>query len=106
MNGTHTVLDHDDASSMVSYDLNIKCLAGCPGKTHTPLLINADTELAGAVSLQCLQTVAWWRTQKIKGCRGIQLNQLAPRYPADGLAAARTAPFEQGLGIFIPKKLC
>src|SRR4030042_1807405 len=83
MNRTHTVLDHDHASSMVIYNLNIKYISGCPGKTHTPLFVDTDAVLACTVSFQCLQAVAWRRPQKIKSRRSIQLNQLPLSHSMD-----------------------
>src|SRR4030067_2824038 len=100
MNGTHPVFDHDKASSMVIYNLNIKYISGCPVKTHTPLFVDTDAVLACMVSFQCLQAVAWRRPQKIKSRRSIQLNQLPLSHSTDGLPAAGGAPPRQGAGGF------
>src|SRR4030042_6632016 len=96
MNRTHTVLDHDHASSMVIYNLNIKYISGCPGKTHTPLFVDTDAVLACTVSFQCFQAVAWRHSQKIKSRRGIQLNQPPLGHSTDGLPATWAAPLETG----------
>jgi len=90
---------------MVIYNLNIKYISGCPGKTHTPLFVDTDAVLACTVSFQCLQAVAWRRPQKIKSRRSIQLSQLPLSHSTDGLPAAGASPLEQGLGIFTRKTL-
>jgi hypothetical protein len=105
MNWAHTVLDHDHASSMVIYNLNIKDISGCPGKTHTPLFVDTDAVLACTVSFQCFQAIAWRRPQEIKSRRSIQLSQLPFGHSANGLPATGAAPLEQGLGIFTTKTL-
>jgi len=90
---------------MVIYNLNIKDISGCPGKTHAPLFIDTDALLACPVSSQRLQTVAGWRPQEIKGRRSIQLSQLPLSHSTDGLPAAGTAPLEQSLCVFTAKTL-
>jgi len=60
---------------MVICNLNIKYISGRPDKAHTPLFVDTDAELACTVSLERLQAVAGWRTQKTKSCSSIQLNQ-------------------------------
>jgi hypothetical protein len=42
---------------MVIYNLDIKYIPSLPNKTHAPLLVDADAELAGPVTLQRLQVV-------------------------------------------------
>jgi len=90
---------------MVIYNLNIKYIPGCPGKTHPPLFVDTDAVLACTVSFQYLQAVAWRRPQKIKSRRSIQLSQLPLSHSTDGLPAAGASPLEQGLGIFTAKTL-
>jgi hypothetical protein len=90
---------------MVIHELNVIYISGRPAKAHTPLIVNADAELACTVSLQRLQAVARWRAQKIKSCRSVQLNQLALSHPADALPAPGTAAFEQSLSVLITKAL-
>jgi hypothetical protein len=90
---------------MVIYNLNIKDLSCCPAKTHTPLFVDTDAVLACTVSFQCLQAVAWWRSQKIKSRRSIQLSQLPLSHSSDLLPAAGAPPFKQGLSFFITETL-
>jgi hypothetical protein len=90
---------------MVIYNLNIKNISVCPGKTHTPLFVDTDAVLACTVPFQCFQAVAWRRPQKIKSRRSIQLNQLPLGHSTDGLPAAWAAPLEQGLSVFTTKTL-
>src|SRR4030067_428953 len=92
-------------SSMVIYNLNIKYISGCPGKTHTPLFVDADAALACTVCFQCLQAVARRRPQKFKSRRSIQLNHLPLSHSTDGLPAAGATPLEQGFGVFVTKTL-
>ena len=61
---------------MVIYNLDVKYIPGCPGKTHTPLFVDTDAVLACTVPFQCLQALPWWRPEKIKSRRSMQLNQL------------------------------
>src|SRR4030065_1595333 len=105
MNRAHTVLDHNNASSMIIYDLNIKNISGYPGETHSPLFIDTNAKLPCTVPLQCLQAVARWRTKKIKRRRSIQLNQLALSHTTDGPPAAMAVALEQGLWFVIATTL-
>jgi hypothetical protein len=50
---------------MVIYNLNIKYISGCPGKTDTPLFVDTDAVLAFPVSFERLQTIAWRRPQEV-----------------------------------------
>jgi len=68
---------------MVICNLNIKYISRCPSKAYTPLVVDADAELACAVSLQCFQAIAGWGAEKIKSCRGMHLNQLTLRRAPD-----------------------
>jgi hypothetical protein len=79
---------------MVIYNLNIKYISGCPGKTDTPLFVDTDAVLAFPVSFERLQTIAWRRPQEVKSRRSIQLRQLPLSHPTDGLPAAGAAPLE------------
>jgi hypothetical protein len=90
---------------MVVYNLNIKYVSGCPGKTHTPLFVDSDAVLACTVSFQCLPAIPWWLPQKIKSRRSIQLSQLSLSHSTDGLPAAGATPLEEGLRIFTAKTL-
>ena len=55
---------------MVVGDLDFIGVTVAPLETHTPLLIDADTELADTISFQRFETVAPERPQLVKarGC--------------------------------------
>ena len=75
MNRWHCGGRHN-ALLMVIDDLDVSCAIRLPIEANAPLLINADTVLAPAISGKSLQHVAWRRTQVLycSGC--IQQNEL------------------------------
>jgi hypothetical protein len=46
-------------SLVVVDDLNAFRTGGCPSKTHPPLLVDADTVVTGAMTLELLKPIAW-----------------------------------------------
>ena len=52
---------------------------GCPDKTQTKLIIDADTVLALEIAHQSLQPVAWGTSQCIQSGGAVQLLQLTLR---------------------------
>ena len=67
---------------MIVHDLDIRSARGGPPKAHPVLVVHPDAVLPGAVSPECLETIAWWYSKIIQSVRNLQLTQLAPR---DGL---------------------
>lgn len=68
---------------MVVHDLDGPSLAISPGEADTPLIIDANAHLTGAIALQLFKTVAGRRPQIIEGLRGVKHLQLSARPPLD-----------------------
>lgn len=79
---------------MIVGDLNIKSVAVLPSKADAVLIIDSDTALSRAISLQPLQPVRWWRREVSKVLRAIDLNQSPERERGDGLKSPHAAPLE------------
>jgi len=62
---------------VVINNFNIGGIAASPYKAHTPLVIDANTVLAYAVTLQSLKSVVWRYAQVIQSGRPVQHLQLA-----------------------------
>jgi hypothetical protein len=81
-------------SVVVIDDLDIKHVAVLECEADTPLVIDADTPLPFAISLQGFQTITWWRAHEIQRSRCVQLCQLALGYGLNGAEASRASALE------------
>jgi hypothetical protein len=45
---------------MIIDDFNVVCISFSPNKTESPLLVDPDTMLSFAITVQYFQTVAGW----------------------------------------------
>jgi hypothetical protein len=57
---------------VVVHDLYVAWTIGRPHKAHPPLVVDADAMLPLAPSRQSLQTIAGWRSQKVKRRRAVK----------------------------------
>jgi len=80
---------------MVIDNLDIGGVAVCPDKAHTPLIIDANAVLSGAIPFQGFQPIAWRGTQKLQRLRSSQLRQLALGHALDRPEAARLPTLEE-----------
>jgi hypothetical protein len=69
---------------MVVNDFDIVRLSILPSETDSPLVIDADAVLAGAVADQRFETIPQRDSQILKFLRRMQVHQLAPGCPFDG----------------------
>lgn len=68
---------------MVVDDFHRVRIAIAPDKTETPLVINANTMLPFAFTVQRLQSIPRWRCQVAEFCGALQLPKLSARDPLD-----------------------
>ena len=71
--------------SVVVHDLNVVGITVLPDEADAPLVIDANTVLAPAIALEGLKLVAGRGLQVFKDPRPVQVQQLPPRRPLDGL---------------------
>jgi hypothetical protein len=72
-----------------------------PHKTDSPLVIDADAPLSGAVALQRFQPVARQAGQVAQPCGAVQVDQLALRCLLDlWWKRSRPLPPKNALGLF------
>jgi hypothetical protein len=90
---------------MIIDNLDVFGVTCAPDKTETPLIVDTNAVLTGAVALERLKAIAWWNLQVVnRGCR-IKNFQLSAR---DLFNVSKTlyalAP-KQLLSIFVAKRL-
>jgi hypothetical protein len=71
-------------------EFDIVCIAALPPKTYTPLVIDANTVLTGAIGFQLLQAIAGRRPQIVERLGGVDHGEL-PQH--DALQGARKTPY-------------
>src|ERR1700730_11040361 len=106
VNGRQAVLDHDILRSVVIDDLNIDSIALREAKTHSPLVIDSDTPLTLAITLESFQTIRRRRFEVFNLNRRIQLRQSHRSSTANlrGQASRATCRIEP-LSLRIPEGL-
>jgi hypothetical protein len=86
---------HFNVPLMIVHDLDVGRPRLSPSKADTPLIIDADTHLALAVPLECLEAIARRNFKVIESASDIQLPQfsscdrLEGREPTNALAAGQ-----------------
>jgi hypothetical protein len=85
---------------MVVHDFNVVRTIDLPDEAHAPLIVNADTALALAITLKRLQLVAGWNFQAGQLGDGMQLQQFPSRHSFDILESAYRLTIEERLGLF------
>lgn len=84
---------------MVIGDLDAPRRAVQPFETHSPLIVDANAPLPGAVAGQFLQPGNGWNAQIVNPYRSIEHLQFVFRHGADVHEAWNRFNFEQGLRI-------
>ena len=60
---------------MVIDDFNVVRAVGFPHKTHTPLIIDANTVLSASITGERFEPIARWRSHRVERCCAIELLQ-------------------------------
>jgi hypothetical protein len=68
---------------VIVHDFNLVRTVFTPDKANTPLVVDADAVLILALASERFELIARWNSQVGQHHRGVQLQQLAPRYPFD-----------------------
>jgi len=76
-----------------------------PDKADSPLIVDANTVLAGTVSLQFFKPITRHCAQILKALRGVEHCELPKRHPLDGLKALATLPLEKRFRVRASKTL-
>jgi hypothetical protein len=94
------------AASVIVDDLDVVGVAVLPAEADSPLVIDANAVLSGAVPLELFQAIARWNPKVVELLRGVHSNQFAKhgalelsRVSPDGL------PAEQALGVAVGEAL-
>ena len=64
---------------MIVHDLGVFGIITCPAKAETKLIIDPQTPLARAITLELLKPVGWRCAQIFNASREVQLPQLSQR---------------------------
>jgi len=99
MNGVE-FLGHDAPRSVVIHNFNTLGIRVLPGKTHAPLIVDADAVLPSAVARQRLEPVAWRNSQVIQASGHVQLLQFAAGDRFDISETTGHPALEQSLRVF------
>lgn len=83
MNRGH-VSFHHPSPLMIIHDFNVKCVAALPGKTYTPLIINADAVLPFSVTSEPLQMISRRNAQEIECFGGVNLREFSKGHLLNG----------------------
>ncbi len=89
---------------MVIHDLDVRRPGLRPPETDPPLIIDPDTELTLAASLERLQPIAWRNLQVIQPPSDLQLPQLATGDHLDSDEATDALTGGQALGVTIGER--
>ena len=68
---------------MVIHDLHVLSASIRPAEAQAELIINAHAVLAGTITSQSLQSVAWRNTQVLQAPRDLELSKFSSCYGAD-----------------------
>jgi hypothetical protein len=68
---------------MVIHNLDVLSASLCPAEAHAELIINAYAVLAGPITSQGLQSVAWRNTEVFQSPRDLKLPKFSARYDSD-----------------------
>lgn len=102
MNCAKLLLGHDDLSSLIVDDLNIECIAVAIAEADSPLVVDPDTPLPGAIPAQRLEAIRRRHAQILDPGRSIQLNQAHRRSLANlGRITARLPIFPEALRLAV-----
>ena len=66
---------------MIVGDFYVLGVLAIPSKAHAVLVVDADAVLAGSISLQCFESIAWWESQFVESRGSLQLGEFAQGSP-------------------------
>jgi hypothetical protein len=90
---------------VVIHDLNVCWSSLGPSKANTPLIIDANTVLAGAVAFQFFQTIAGRGPQEFESFRCIELGHLSSGDFRDRAESLRASSFKEFLSLLANEAL-
>lgn len=80
---------------MAVHDFNVHGMSADPTKADSPLIVDTDAVLSGAVTFQDLEPVAKWDAQILQTPRLVEVQEPTARDPLDGLQPRHAAVAEQ-----------
>jgi hypothetical protein len=72
---------------MIIHNVNIVYIAVFPSETNPPLIVDTNAVLPLPVAFQRFKLIAGWLPEVLKGSGAMQIKQLPPRLPFQGLKA-------------------
>jgi hypothetical protein len=84
---------------MVIHDLNVMSVAITPGEADAPLVINANAICPRAAAFQKLELVSRRHTKIPQAKRPMQVKELSPRRPFDGLKSPNHVVLKERLSV-------
>jgi hypothetical protein len=66
---------------MIVGDFYVLGVLAIPSKAYAVLVVDADAVLAGSISLQCFESIAWWESQFVESRGSLQLGEFAQGSP-------------------------
>ena len=82
------------------------CVCIFPAKADPPLVVDANTVLASAISFQLLETIAWWNPEVIERFCGVNGDKLAEHDAQElGGKATDDLALEEGFGVPVGEAL-
>ena len=73
----------EQAANEAVHNLHLLGMTAAPGETNAELVVNPDTVLSCAITLQCLQEISRRRAQVTQLLRRVQCTQTPHRDPGD-----------------------
>jgi hypothetical protein len=87
-------------------DLDVVRVPRSPAETDPPLLVDADTVLAGSIALQLLQPVAGWDPQVVQHHRSVQHPEFPQRDSLNiGAQLPNRLPVEEAFSVAVSEAL-
>jgi hypothetical protein len=90
---------------VIVHDLNFVSVALSPHEAKTPLIVDPNTMLAFSAAMQCFQAIAGRSGQIAQFGGAVQLPELSPGDPLDGLKAAARLPTVKSPGFGAAERL-
>jgi hypothetical protein len=84
---------------VVIHNLNVLSASIRPAETYAELIINADAVLAGPITPQGLQSVAWRNTEVFESPSDLELPKFSARHDSDAGEPLNLLAFRNGFCI-------
>jgi len=91
--------------SVVVHDFDVLRTSRRPAKADTPLIVDANTVLAGSIALQCFKPVSRWNPQIIQAPGNLKLPELALSHRSEIHETANTIAPGQCFGVSALERL-